>query len=131
MAECFADLGSRQASHGRRTPFRCYPDFRVLRYNLGMDADQVRQKLVDLREELAGLHVISLSLFGSASRGQAVAGSDLDFLVEFEGMATFDRYMDLKELLERTFGVPIDLVTVRALKPLLRDQILSEAIRVA
>src|ERR1700722_2936771 len=51
--------------------------------------------------KLAGLHVISLSLFGSASRGQAVAGSDLDFLVEFEGMATFDRYVDLKELLER------------------------------
>jgi len=72
-----------------------------------------------------------LSLFGSAARGEAKEDSDLDFLVEFEGPATFDRYMDLKELLEREFKTTIDLVTVRALKPILRDQILSEAIRVA
>jgi predicted nucleotidyltransferase len=107
------------------------PIFAYLRYNSGMDADQIRQKLLELQTELAELRIESLAVFGSVSRGQAVEGSDLDFLVEFEGMATFDRYMDLRELLERTFGVPIDLVTVRALKPLLRDQILSKAVKVA
>jgi uncharacterized protein len=80
---------------------------------------------------LAPLHIKSLSLFGSVARGDASEPSDLDFLVEFEGLATFDRYMDLKELLEAEFETAVDLVTVRALKPLLRDQIVNEAIRVA
>lgn len=55
----------------------------------------------------------------------------MDFLVEFDGPATFSGYMDLKELLERELRARVDLVTLRALKPLLRDRILREAIRVA
>jgi uncharacterized protein len=96
-----------------------------------MDAAQVRAKVAELTAQLASLKVKSLSLFGSTARGKATGDSDLDFLVEFSEPTTFNRYMELKELLERQFGTKIDLVTVRALKPLLRDQILSEAIRVA
>ncbi len=91
----------------------------------------MRAKLALAPDLLVNLGVRSLSLFGSAARGQAREGSDLDFLVEFEGLATFDRYMSLREFLEREFAVPIDLVTLRALKPRLRDQILAEAIKVA
>lgn len=96
-----------------------------------MDAGRIRAELAALAEQLAELGVRSLSLFGSAAKGQAREGGDLDFLVEFEGAATFDRYMGLKELLEHEFQTGIDLVTMRALKPLLRDQILSEAVKVA
>jgi uncharacterized protein len=96
-----------------------------------MNAEQVRQRLDGLKTRLSDLHVKSLSLFGSAAKGQAGRDSDLDFLVEFEGPATFDGYMDLKELLETTFGSRVDLVTVRALKPILRESILREAMRVA
>jgi|GEM_PF-281679 len=98
---------------------------------LAMNSAQVCGIVAALRPQLVALGIKSLSLFGSAARGEAKEDSDLDFLVEFEGPATFDRYMDLKELLEREFKTTIDLVTVRALKPILRDQILSEAIRVA
>jgi len=70
-------------------------------------------------------------LFGSGATGKARADSDLDFLVEYDGVATFDKYMGLKELLEREFETSIDLVTIRALKPLIRDRILAEAIKVA
>ena len=96
-----------------------------------MDSIEIGKRIAALRPQLSALRIESLSLFGSMARGEAKEGSDLDFLVEFEGLATFDRYMDLKELLEREFQTSIDLVTVRALKPLLRDQIVSEAIRVA
>ena len=81
--------------------------------------------------ELSSLGVKSLSVFGSGARDETRPESDLDFLVEFDGPATFDRYMGLKELLEREFTVQIDLVTTRALKPILRDEILAEAIKVA
>ena len=43
----------------------------------------------------------SVSLFGSAARGDDHTGSDFDFLVEFEpGSSLFD-LMDLQEALER------------------------------
>ena len=75
--------------------------------------------------------VRSISLFGSVARDQAGPGSDLDVLVEFEAQATFDRYMGLKFLLEDTLGVKVDLVTRAALRPILRERVLAEAILVA
>jgi len=43
--------------------------------------------------------VRSLGLFGSAARGAAREGSDLDFVVEFDSK-TFGAYMDLEAFLE-------------------------------
>lgn len=48
------------------------------------------------RDQLAELGVKSVSLFGSFARGEEHSDSDIDILVEFEGRATFDRYMDTK-----------------------------------
>lgn len=75
--------------------------------------------------------VASLAIFGSVARDQAGPQSDVDILVEFDDIATFDRYMGLKIFLEDLLGVPIDLVTPRALKPGLRPLIEHEAIDVA
>jgi predicted nucleotidyltransferase len=87
-----------------------------------------------IQANLKSIHnfgVKSLELFGSVARNEATASSDLDFLVEFNGPATFDRYMDLKFFLEDLFKRPIDLVTSRSLKPQLKATVLEEAIRVA
>jgi predicted nucleotidyltransferase len=79
------------------------------------------------RTELRRLGVRRLGVFGSAARGEATDDSDLDFLVEFH-RKTFDAYMEVKELLERLFGRPVDLVITEAVKPQLRDRILQEAV---
>ena len=79
------------------------------------------------RAELRRLGVRRVGLFGSAARGEATAQSDLDFLVEFD-RKTFDSYMGVKELLERLFQRPVDLVLADAIKPQLRSSILQEAI---
>lgn len=71
--------------------------------------------------------VRSLGLFGSGARGTTQAGSDLDFVVEFE-TKSFDAYMDLKTFLERLFGCPVDLVLRETIKPRLRETILKEAL---
>ena len=71
--------------------------------------------------------VRSLGLFGSRAQGTARTESDLDFVVEFN-VKTFDAYMDLKAFLEQLFGVRIDLVLKDAIKPRLRERILSEAL---
>lgn len=72
-----------------------------------------------------------LALFGSAARDQLTADSDIDFLVEFEGPATFDGLMDLKSYLQQLLGRSIDLVTPSALRPRLRASIQRDLIDVA
>lgn len=86
--------------------------------------------LSDRLDTIRSFGVQSLALFGSVARDEATETSDLDFLVEFEGTATFDRYMDLKFFLEDLFGKPVDLVTRRSLKPQIAESVLEEAIDV-
>lgn len=92
------------------------------------DRQTVLSLLQDCRETIRSFGVSSLALFGSVARDEATEASDLDFLVEFEGVATFDRYMDLKFFLEDLFGKPVDLVTKRSLKPQIAKSVLAEAI---
>ncbi len=96
-----------------------------------MRRDQVVKLLADHRRELAQFGVKSLALFGSVARDEAQPASDVDVLVEFEGQATFDRYMDLKFFLEHLLGSRVDLVTRKALKLRLRPVVEREAVYVA
>ncbi|HTV00309.1 MAG TPA: nucleotidyltransferase family protein [Luteitalea sp.] len=75
--------------------------------------------------------VAALYVFGSVARGEARLGSDVDVLVEFDGPATFARFMDLKALLEDTLSARVDLVTRAALRSQLKPRIEAEARRVA
>ncbi len=71
--------------------------------------------------------VKSIGVFGSFARGEAKENSDIDVLVDFvEGAKTFDNFMDLKFYLEDLFDRKVDLVTVEALRPQLRDGILKD-----
>lgn len=91
----------------------------------------VVSRLRDCEEVIRAFSVRSLSLFGSVARNEATSASDLDFLVEFEGAATLDSYMDLKYFLEDLFERSVDLVTRKTLKPAISQTVLEEAIRVA
>ena len=88
---------------------------------LGNDAERIRQRFAVRR----------LALFGSAARDALREGSDIDLLVEFEGPATFEGYMDLKFHLEGLLSRSVDLVTVKGLREELRPQVEKEAVRVA
>ncbi len=74
-------------------------------------------KLIEQNQTaLRKLGVRRLGLFGSCARGEATAGSDLDFVVEFSEKS-FDAYMDLKSFLENLFRSRVDLVTMSSIKP--------------
>lgn len=75
--------------------------------------------------------VRSLSLFGSVARDEARADSDVDVLVEFEGLTTFDDHMGLLVFLEDLLGCHVDVVTAKGLKPRLRPLIDRDLVRVA
>ena len=85
-----------------------------------------------LREQMvrSRFGIKSLFLFGSVARNEATQESDLDFIVNFDGVITFDRYMDLKIFLEDLFDKKIDLAIEGTLKPQIRQKIFEEAIDV-
>lgn len=72
--------------------------------------------------------VTDLALFGSTSRDTAGPQSDIDILVSFDGPATSARYFGLQFYLEDLFGIPVDLITDKALRPELRPYVEQEAI---
>jgi uncharacterized protein len=88
-----------------------------------MKRDAIIQLLTAHQADLVRFGVRSLALFGSVARDEAGSASDIDLLVEFEGPATFDRYVELSFYLEELLGCPIDLITQRSLKPSLRSSI--------
>jgi predicted nucleotidyltransferase len=95
-----------------------------------MQRDDVVRLLTKRRQEFAQFGVKSLALFGSVVRDESRPESDVDILVEFEGRATFDRYMELKFFLEDLLRCQVDLVTSKALKPRLRPYVEKEAVYV-
>jgi len=74
--------------------------------------------------------VTELALFGSTARDAARNDSDVDVLVSFDGPATSERYFGVQFYLEDLFGVPIDLVTDKALCPELCPFVEKEAVHV-
>jgi predicted nucleotidyltransferase len=71
-----------------------------------------------VREVCAGRPVSRIQLFGSAARGEAKAGSDVDLLVEFlpgAGDGLFEMGA-LKEDLEEKIGCRVDLLSRRAIE---------------
>lgn len=92
-----------------------------------MSREDVLTTLAAHRHELEPFRIRTLALFGSTARNEASDGSDLDFVVEYEGPATFDRYIELSFYLERLFGRPVDLLTRSSLTPALRAVIEKEA----
>jgi uncharacterized protein len=82
------------------------------------------------RSERQGMGVRFPALLGSTARDKASVESDMDLLVELEP-ATFDRYMDVKILLEDRLGRRVDLVTRKGLREAARAAVERVGIRVA
>ncbi len=84
-----------------------------------------REEILRLAEEYK---VSNARLFGSVARGEAGAGSDVDFLVDArKGCSLFDLgglLMDLQDLL----GCEVDVVTTGGLRERIRDRVLHEAV---
>ena len=70
----------------------------------------------------------NVRVFGSVARGEANDKSDVDFLVEMpQGSSLLARaalLVDLEELLGRR----VDVATERALRPLIRERVLRDAV---
>ncbi len=81
-----------------------------------------------LREVCQRYGIARLEVFGSAARGTADSGSDIDLLYTLAPGARLGWAIeDLAVELEHILGRPVDLVSRRALNARIRDQVLKEA----
>ena len=82
-----------------------------------LDVDRLRLDALCRRFGIARLDV-----FGSVARGEGGPGSDVDLLYELaQGRALGWEIEDLSQDLADLFGRPVDLVSRKALHPLIRD----------
>jgi uncharacterized protein len=88
------------------------------------------KKVLDLhkREFEEKFKVKEIGIFGSYVRGEQKKSSDLDILVEFKEPVGLFEFMDLEEYLERVLEKDVDLVSKKALKPVIGEYILREVV---
>lgn len=81
------------------------------------DLQSIQQQLIQNKEILfQKYHIESLAIFGSVSRGDNTATSDVDILVSFEKPIGI-RFIDLADELEKLLDSKVDLVSKNAIKP--------------
>ncbi|MFO8053241.1 MAG: nucleotidyltransferase family protein [Candidatus Omnitrophota bacterium] len=88
--------------------------------------DKIKEKILPILEDYKAKRV---ALFGSAARGQMHKDSDLDILVEISADISLLEFVGLKQKIEATLGRKVDLVEYDTLKPVIREKILKEQVR--
>lgn len=96
-----------------------------------MKKDEIIQKInlemPSLREKY---QVEKLGVFGSVARQEDTAQSDVDILVEFKTPVGFFQFIRLENHLTQLLGRKVDLISKKALKEAIREEVLKEAIYV-
>lgn len=87
----------------------------------------ISSQLLSLRDKYK---VKRLGLFGSAARGEVGEESDIDILVEFESPVGFFDFIRLENSLSKLLGRKVDLISRKAIKPAIKEEILKEVIYV-
>ena len=89
--------------------------------------EEIKRKAVPILKE-AG--VTRSSIFGSYVRGENREDSDIDILVDFpRGKGLFE-FVGLQQELEKALGKKVDLGEFSTLKPRIKDQVLSQQVRI-
>ena len=90
----------------------------------------VNSKREEILRVAAGHGARDVRVFGSVARGEADEASDTDFRVEMEPGRSLLDLGGLQVELETLLGRPVDVVTVRGLKPRIRNAVLRDTVPV-
>jgi len=79
--------------------------------------DEIKSILAEAKPELQKKYPLSeLGIFGSYARGDANESSDIDVLVDFNGVIGM-QYFDLIDDISLLFNAKVDVVSKRGIKP--------------
>lgn len=92
-----------------------------------MEIEEIKQVVKPI---LIRHHIKRAGIFGSIAKGNSNPESDIDLLVELTNKISLLEFVSLKYELEDLLGRRVDLVEYQAIKPRLKNQIMSEEIRI-
>ena len=92
-----------------------------------MSVEEIKNKI---KPVLKRNGIVKAGIFGSISRGDSTADSDIDILVKIEKDISLFDFIGIKLELEDVLGKKVDLVEYDAIKPAIRENILKEEITI-
>lgn len=92
-----------------------------------MEIEQIKTRIVPI---LLRHRISRAGLFGSVVTDRADEQSDIDILVQLGSKMGLLEFVGIKHELEDALCQNVDLVEYRAIKPALRNRILSEEVRI-
>lgn len=84
----------------------------------------------EIRQVVESHRACNARVFGSVLYGKDTDGSDLDLLVDPTSQTTLFDLARIQGRLQAILGVPVDVLTPKALPEKFRDRVLSEAVPV-
>lgn len=92
---------------------------------------QIKEILDQQRTFLKSTYNVErLGVFGSVARGDNTEASDIDVLVQFSEPIGMFKFIQLEDRLSQLLGKRVDLVTNKALKETIKDEILQDVMYV-
>jgi len=92
------------------------------------EIEKIKLKIIPL---LKNNNIKKAGIFGSYSRGEQRKDSDIDIVVNIEDKnMSLIGFIELKLSLEDVLGKKVDLVEYSAIKPIIKEGILNEEIRI-
>ena len=96
-----------------------------------MNKHEIRKKINTQLSFLKNkYHIKRMGIFGSAVRNDWKKESDIDILVEFDSPIGFFDFIRLENFLSQILHQKVDLVSKKALKPAIKEDVLKETIYV-
>jgi hypothetical protein len=92
-----------------------------------MNIEEIKKKILPVLKKYG---VKRAGIFGSVARGEEGEESDIDILVEINARMSLLDFAGLKLELEDALGRRVDLGEYSTIKPIIREQILSEVVTI-
>lgn len=90
-------------------------------------SEALRTHREEIRQIVESHRACNARVFGSVLYGEDTDGSDLDLLVDPTAQTTLFDLARIQGLLQAVLGVPVDVLTPKALPEKFRERVLSEA----
>ena len=96
-----------------------------------MDRDTVIRTLRAHEAELRAEGISHVYLFGSVARGEEDEKSDVDLFYDYDSQRFgFLQFMKIRELAPQIIGGRVDVMPRKGIHPLIRDEVIKEAVQV-
>lgn len=96
-----------------------------------LSLEETKRQLQKLKPVLREKYnVETIEIFGSYARQKQTPRSDIDLLVTYTEIPDVVGVNSLKRFLKRKLGVKVDVISKKYINPLIKEQVLKEAISI-